>query len=153
MDSAQWVSRVEKSSLLQERMLLSELFQPQIMINALKQQTARTIRCSECTCSAYADVHESGSAAAGELKISMDQLHLICSFSKSKLPTSARVAASIDGLLLQGAMMVDGELTECSPDCSIFSPMPICYLAFVAHEEAKMFVGTGRVGVPLYVSN
>ncbi len=39
---AQWVSRVEKSSLLQERMLLSELFQPQIMINALKQQTART---------------------------------------------------------------------------------------------------------------
>ena len=83
----------------------------------------------------------------------MDQLHLICCFSKSKLPTSARVAASIDGLLLQGAMMVDGELTECSPDCSIFSPMPICYLAFVAHEEAKMFVGTGRVGVPLYVSN
>ena len=42
MDSAQWVSRVEKSSLLQERMLLSELFQPQILINALKQQTART---------------------------------------------------------------------------------------------------------------
>ena len=47
MHSAQWVSRVEKSSLLQERMLLSELFQPQIMINALKQQTARTIRRSE----------------------------------------------------------------------------------------------------------
>ena len=42
MHPAQWVSRVEKSSLLQERMLLSELFQPQIMINALKQQTART---------------------------------------------------------------------------------------------------------------
>jgi hypothetical protein len=56
VDSAQWVSRVEKSSLLQERMLLSELFQPQIMINALKQQTARTIRRSECTCSEYKDM-------------------------------------------------------------------------------------------------
>jgi len=38
-----WVQKVERNSLLQEPLLLHELFHPDTFLNALRQQTARYV--------------------------------------------------------------------------------------------------------------
>jgi dynein heavy chain 2 len=124
----QWVARLEKSALLSEPLHLSQLFKPEVMMNALRQQTAR------------------------ESKISMDNLRLACSFSRNKLPSSATVVCAVDGLLLQGAMLVEAQLSECTGDCPIFVPVPTCYLAYINKADAAQYVESGRVGLPLYSS-
>ena len=79
-----WRARALSGRLLDDDLDLSELFQPGTFLNALRQQTARTLRCS------------------------MDALKLVSSWSPKGLK-DAVLSLRVEGVLIQGAAF-DGKM-------------------------------------------
>uniref|UniRef100_A0A8C4RQF1 Cytoplasmic dynein 2 heavy chain 1 n=1 Tax=Erpetoichthys calabaricus TaxID=27687 RepID=A0A8C4RQF1_ERPCA len=101
-----WVEKAEKQTLLSDTLDLSELFHPDTFLNALRQDTARTMACS------------------------MDNLKCIASW-KGKI-TEAKLQVKIGGLQLEGCSFDGNRLSESQHDSPSVSAVPPCYMAWIS---------------------
>lgn len=111
------------SSLLSSPIDFSDLFYPNIFLNALRQTTSR------------------------QLRIPLDQLILSSAWTPSQLPPKQCV--QVHGLILQGATF-DSFLRETSVSSSAYSQAPTLFLAWTA--EASSTISGEQIQVPLYTS-
>ena len=104
---------------------LSDLFNPETFLMALRQQTARVAN------------------------LPMDSLILMSSFSNEL--SSAPMIINIKGLLLQGASFTSGVLQESAVDASGLTSLPTCSMAFIKDDEARSMISrTESLSAPLY---
>ncbi|OQS05963.1 dynein heavy chain [Thraustotheca clavata] len=123
----EWKEDCAKNILLSRPLDLSEVLQPGTFLNALRQQAARSLKCS------------------------MDGMKLISCWEKDKT-TGSIEWYSIGGLLLQGASFEGGVLQEPSSDGQELVAVPTCYIAYVRDEEREPYAKDACIKVPLYYS-
>ncbi|EGT58333.1 hypothetical protein CAEBREN_28930, partial [Caenorhabditis brenneri] len=114
----------KSSSILSSPIDFSDLFYPNIFLNALRQTTSR------------------------QLKIPLDQLILSSAWTPSQLPSKQCV--QVQGLLLQGATF-DSFLRETTVSSAAFSQAPILFLAWTAENSST--ISGEQIQVPLYSSS
>uniref|UniRef100_A0A8C4QBH8 Cytoplasmic dynein 2 heavy chain 1 n=1 Tax=Eptatretus burgeri TaxID=7764 RepID=A0A8C4QBH8_EPTBU len=120
------VKRLDKGTLLSDTINLSDLFHPQVFLNALRQQTARNI-------------HNS-----------MDTLRVVVSW-KGSIPT-AGLQVKVNGLLLEGGQFASGELTESPQDSPLVCPVPPCHLAWLPQALPGPYASESCISLPVYAS-
>ncbi|CAP30934.1 Protein CBG11861, partial [Caenorhabditis briggsae] len=114
----------KSSSILSSPIDFSDLFYPNIFLNALRQTTSR------------------------QLQIPLDQLILSSAWTPSQLPPKQCV--QVQGLLLQGATF-DSFLRETTVSSAAYVQAPILYLAWTSDSSSTI---TGeQIQVPLYNSS
>ncbi|KAG2456324.1 DYHC2 protein, partial [Polypterus senegalus] len=121
-----WVEKAEKQTLLSDTLDLSELFHPDTFLNALRQDTARTMACS------------------------MDNLKCIASW-KGKI-TEAKLQVKIGGLQLEGCSFDGNRLSESQHDSPSVSAVPPCYMAWISQDARGPYSPGDCISLPLYSS-
>ncbi|CAI2310079.1 unnamed protein product [Caenorhabditis sp. 36 PRJEB53466] len=117
-------SKSSSSSFLSSPIDFSDLFYPNIFLNALRQTTSRLLR------------------------IPLDQLSLSSAWTPSQLP--AKQCVQVQGLLLQGATF-DSFLRETTVSSAAHAQAPLLYLAWTAENSST--VSGEQIQVPLYNSS
>ncbi len=112
------------SGLLKQAVRLSELFNPAVFFNALRQQTAR------------------------QTKQAMDSLKLVASWAGS-LPGSVTVT----GLMIQGAAFQSGRLVDVSADHAPILPVEDCALAWIPKTDRDPYPLDKSTAVPVYLTS
>ncbi len=125
---SQWVSRVNKGSLLDNVLHLDDLYNPATFLNALRQQTARVS------------------------KSSMDTLKLVSQWGKGAKIRNAVLSMTVGGLSLQGAAFEGETLSECHSSASELSPVEAVTVAFVQRNEPSAYPEDSCIGLPLYLT-
>uniref|UniRef100_A0A8C9YIH5 Dynein cytoplasmic 2 heavy chain 1 n=1 Tax=Sander lucioperca TaxID=283035 RepID=A0A8C9YIH5_SANLU len=100
-----WVERAGRQALLSDTLDLSELFHPDTFLNALRQETARSMGCS------------------------MDSLVFVSSW-RSPI-AQAKLQVKVGGLQLEGCSFDGVHLCENQHDSPSVSAVPPCYMAWV----------------------
>uniref|UniRef100_A0A671UTR1 Cytoplasmic dynein 2 heavy chain 1 n=1 Tax=Sparus aurata TaxID=8175 RepID=A0A671UTR1_SPAAU len=100
-----WVERAGRQALLSDTLDLAELFHPDTFLNALRQETARSMGCS------------------------MDSLVFVSSW-RSPI-TQAKLQVKVGGLQLEGCSFDGVHLCENQHDSPSVSAVPPCYMAWV----------------------
>ncbi|KAI1893942.1 hypothetical protein AGOR_G00128840 [Albula goreensis] len=121
-----WVERAERQSLLTDTLDLSELFHPDTFLNALRQETARTMGCS------------------------MDSLKFVASW-KSRI-TEAKLQVKIGGLKLEGCSFDGNRLSENQHDSPSVSAVPACYIAWIPQSASGCYPPEECISLPVYTS-
>ncbi|KAL6471906.1 hypothetical protein MHYP_G00205560 [Metynnis hypsauchen] len=121
-----WVERVEKNTLLSDILDLSELFHPDTFLNALRQETARSMGCS------------------------MDSLKFVASW-KSQIP-GAKLQVKVGGLQLEGCKFDGNRLSENQHDSPSVSAVPACYMAWIPQSVSGSYSPEECVWLPVYTS-
>lgn len=104
-----WVECATSGNILNEEFDLSDLFHPEVFINAWRQRISRS------------------------LKVAVDELKMIVSFDQDKI-TSVNIV-KVKGLLLQGCILnINKMLEEGGKNLQEFTPLPVLYLSFVGRE-------------------
>uniref|UniRef100_A0A3Q2D7E6 Dynein cytoplasmic 2 heavy chain 1 n=1 Tax=Cyprinodon variegatus TaxID=28743 RepID=A0A3Q2D7E6_CYPVA len=103
-----WVERASRQALLSDILDLSELFHPDTFLNALRQETARSIGCS------------------------MDSLVFLTSW-KSPI-AQAKLQVKVGGLQLEGCRFDGVHLSENQHDSPSVSAVPTCYMAWAPQD-------------------
>ncbi|CAM9131219.1 unnamed protein product, partial [Ectocarpus sp. 4 AP-2014] len=130
---SRWEAGVARGDLLDKPIDLSNLFNPNTFLNALRQQTARLSGCS------------------------MDALKLVFSWDKGRLK-SAPLPATIEGLrqdtrkILQGAAFSGGTLHQQSPNDPEVAGVPDVTLAYVHKDKQRPYQADQAIETPLYFS-
>uniref|UniRef100_A0A8C7DMK0 Dynein cytoplasmic 2 heavy chain 1 n=1 Tax=Oncorhynchus kisutch TaxID=8019 RepID=A0A8C7DMK0_ONCKI len=106
-----WVERAERQVLLSDAVDLSELFHPDTFLNALRQETARSMGCS------------------------MDSLKFVSSW-KSPI-TEAQLQVKVGGLQLEGCSFDGARLSENRHDSPSVSAVPAYMLLLVTNTLQK----------------
>ncbi|XP_077466766.1 cytoplasmic dynein 2 heavy chain 1 isoform X1 [Stigmatopora argus] len=123
-----WVERAGKQALFSDTLDLSELFHPDTFLNALRQETARSLGCS------------------------MDGLVFTSSW-KSPI-VGAKLQVKIGGLQLEGCSFDGVHLCENQHDSPSVSAVPFCYMAWVPqHAIADQAATEESIWLPLYRSS
>ncbi|KAJ1446203.1 dynein heavy chain and region D6 of dynein motor-domain-containing protein [Pelagophyceae sp. CCMP2097] len=123
---ATWDARARSGALLQQPLRLTDVFRPSTFLNALRQLTARTAKCS------------------------MDELVLVSAWSQARVGAAVSVVA--DGLLLQGAELRGTDLVEAAPDAAEFVAVPPLALGFAVRDAANpRGAAHGKLVVPVYI--
>jgi dynein heavy chain 2 len=125
-----WRSQAERKALLEDSLLLGDLFSPATFINALRQQTAR------------------------KLGTAIDCVKMICSWEQngsSAVGASCPLPCTLSGLVLQGAAF-HGSLREAAPEASEMSPAPPVVVGFVEKDVRDVYPEGSAVSVPVYLS-
>ncbi|XP_075905861.1 cytoplasmic dynein 2 heavy chain 1 [Nelusetta ayraudi] len=122
-----WVERAGRQALLSDTLDLSELFHPDTFLNALRQETARSMACS------------------------MDGLVFVSSW---RSPISqAKLQVKVGGLQLEGCSFDGVHLCENQHDSPSVSAVPTCYMAWVTQNSAAGVTGSDEnIWLPLYTS-
>ncbi|KAG7249358.1 hypothetical protein CRUP_009300, partial [Coryphaenoides rupestris] len=102
-----WVERAGRQALLSDTLDLSDLFHPDTFLNALRQETARSMNCS------------------------MDSLKFVTSWRNPI--QEARLQVKVGGLQLEGCTFDGARLSENQHDSPSVSAVPPCYMAWVPH--------------------
>lgn len=123
-----WVERVTGGSLLSSKLDLSELFRPEILLNALRQQTARLTR------------------------VPVDNLKLVAGPEPKSL-VNCRLPVTVSGMLLQGCGFEGGRLSESHPDAPSFIPISSYCLGWVSTTDPEPFPEGNVVPTPVYLSS
>uniref|UniRef100_A0A3Q2VKF8 Cytoplasmic dynein 2 heavy chain 1 n=1 Tax=Haplochromis burtoni TaxID=8153 RepID=A0A3Q2VKF8_HAPBU len=118
-----WVERANRQALLSDILDLSELFHPDTFLNALRQETARTMSCS------------------------MDSLVFVSSWRSSI--AQAKLQVKIGGLQLEGCSFDGVHLCENQHDSPSVSAVPTCYMAWVP----QVCMSEESICLPLYTSS
>uniref|UniRef100_A0A3Q4HAW8 Cytoplasmic dynein 2 heavy chain 1 n=1 Tax=Neolamprologus brichardi TaxID=32507 RepID=A0A3Q4HAW8_NEOBR len=118
-----WVERANRQALLSDILDLSELFHPDTFLNALRQETARTMSCS------------------------MDSLVFVSSW-RSPI-AQAKLQVKIGGLQLEGCSFDGVHLCENQHDSPSVSAVPTCYMAWVP----QVCTSEESICLPLYTSS
>lgn len=123
-----WRSAASKGTLLDEPLMLRDVFNPSTFVNALRQQTAR------------------------KLGAAIDRVALACSWEGDAraLRKVCPLPVQLSGLLLQGASFPSGSLRETQSDASELSPAPTVTVGFVLAEDA--LVDGLTLPVPVYLN-
>ncbi|XP_064157010.1 dynein cytoplasmic 2 heavy chain 1 isoform X2 [Anguilla rostrata] len=121
-----WVERAERQSLLSDTLDLSELFHPDTFLNALRQETARTMGCS------------------------MDSLKFVASW-KSRIP-EAKLQVKIGGLKLEGCSFDGKHLSENQHDSPSVSAVPPCHIAWIPQSSSGCYPPEECISLPVYTS-
>mmetsp|Transcript_48427 Transcript_48427/g.125634 ORF Transcript_48427/g.125634 Transcript_48427/m.125634 type:complete len:152 (-) Transcript_48427:235-690(-) len=114
---------MQAGNLLAEPVLLSQLMNPQIFLNALRQECAR------------------------RLQQPLDSLVLISAFEKSQLDSGNAPVASIENLFLQGASY-SGQLMDAAADAPTLVGVPHIYVSF--GTKSSLQSSGDSVSVPVY---
>ena len=132
---AKWKTASNKGSsgLLNDPLVLGDLFNPATFINALRQQTAR------------------------KLNTAIDRVKMICSWEKDpkSLKSVCPLLCILSGLLLQGASFHGGTLQTSSPEASEMTPTPHVTIGFVPCDydpDSNRDRDLGSIGIPVYLS-
>uniref|UniRef100_A0A3B4GDC8 Cytoplasmic dynein 2 heavy chain 1 n=1 Tax=Pundamilia nyererei TaxID=303518 RepID=A0A3B4GDC8_9CICH len=121
-----WVERANRQALLSDILDLSELFHPDTFLNALRQETARTMSCS------------------------MDSLVFVSSW-RSPI-AQAKLQVKIGGLQLEGCSFDGVHLCENQHDSPSVSAVPTCYMAWVPQVCIPQTLEES-ICLPLYTSS
>uniref|UniRef100_A0AAV2J329 Cytoplasmic dynein 2 heavy chain 1 n=1 Tax=Knipowitschia caucasica TaxID=637954 RepID=A0AAV2J329_KNICA len=122
-----WVERSARQTLLSDVLDLSELFHPDTFLNALRQQTARSMGCS------------------------MDNLFFATSW-KTQI-AQAKIQVKVGGLQLEGCSFDGAHLSENKHDSPSVSAVPPCYMAWVPQKtSAEHGSSEDRIWLPLYTT-
>eukprot|EP00817_Percolomonadidae_sp_ATCC50343_P006451 CAMPEP_0117419094 /NCGR_PEP_ID=MMETSP0758-20121206/738_1 /TAXON_ID=63605 /ORGANISM="Percolomonas cosmopolitus, Strain AE-1 (ATCC 50343)" /LENGTH=1572 /DNA_ID=CAMNT_0005199979 /DNA_START=400 /DNA_END=5115 /DNA_ORIENTATION=- len=117
---------------------LKYFFNPDVFLNAFKQQSARTRNVPVDNLKYLATIWE-GQPSAASLK---DQMGL---------------SIQIEGLLLQGAGFNGASLSELSSDAPPVSVMPRCYLSWMPEKDIEKFTKNelhqSSVSLPIYLTS
>ena len=103
-----WAEKVRSDSLLSSELDLSELFQPSVFLNALRQQTARAT------------------------STPMDSLKFVANFGQSS--PGMKVSCKITGLRIQGATFDGRLLAETQRDSAAMLSIPACNAGWVPQD-------------------
>uniref|UniRef100_A0A8C9SU16 Dynein cytoplasmic 2 heavy chain 1 n=1 Tax=Scleropages formosus TaxID=113540 RepID=A0A8C9SU16_SCLFO len=112
-----WVERAERNTLMSDILDLSELFHPDTFLNALRQETARSMGCS------------------------MDSLKFVASW-KTRIP-EAKLQVKVGGLQLEGCSFDGSCLSENqhdSPSVSAVPPSSPTHMDLILHLHLPSFV-------------
>lgn len=125
-----WRSASAKGSLLQEPLVLGDLFNPATFINALRQQTAR------------------------KLGAAIDTVKMVCSWDKDsrKLEADCPLPVVFTGLFLQGASFHSGSLQDSAPEASEMAAAPNVCVGFVAQDAKDPYGRGAAIGIPAYLT-
>ncbi|KAF4787703.1 hypothetical protein TURU_168391 [Turdus rufiventris] len=105
LNQKNWVEKAEKEKLLSDTLDLSELFHPDTFLNALRQETARVMRCS------------------------VDSLKFTASW-KGRIQ-EGKLQVKISGLQLEGCRFDGNRLSENLHDSPSVSSVLPCYMAWI----------------------
>ncbi|XP_015254521.1 PREDICTED: cytoplasmic dynein 2 heavy chain 1 [Cyprinodon variegatus] len=123
-----WVERASRQALLSDILDLSELFHPDTFLNALRQETARSIGCS------------------------MDSLVFLTSW-KSPI-AQAKLQVKVGGLQLEGCRFDGVHLSENQHDSPSVSAVPTCYMAWAPQGSAAGSADSQEsLWLPLYTNS
>ncbi|PRP81711.1 hypothetical protein PROFUN_10811 [Planoprotostelium fungivorum] len=123
-----WVERVNNDTLLKTPMDLGELFRPETLINALRQQTARA------------------------LGVSLDQLKLV-SGPDAKSLGNCKLPIVVSNLQLQGCGFEGGRLSESSSDGPSLVTIPSYSIGWILNKEPDPFPPANTVNVAVYYTS
>ncbi|XP_037123246.1 cytoplasmic dynein 2 heavy chain 1 isoform X1 [Syngnathus acus] len=123
-----WVEHAGKQTLLSDTLDLSELFHPDTFLNALRQETARSLGCS------------------------MDSLVFASSWRDPIV--GAKLQVKVGGLQLEGCSFDGVHLCENQHDSPSVSAVPLCYMAWVSQNStADHAASEESIWLPLYSSS
>ncbi|KAM9317805.1 cytoplasmic dynein 2 heavy chain 1 [Pholidichthys leucotaenia] len=123
-----WVERASRQALLSDILDLSELFHPDTFLNALRQETARSMGCS------------------------MDSLVFVSSWRSPV--AQAKLQVKVGGLQLEGCSFDGAHLCENRHDSPSVSAVPPCYMAWVPQNTAADSTASEEsIWLPLYTSS
>uniref|UniRef100_A0A671UTN4 Cytoplasmic dynein 2 heavy chain 1 n=1 Tax=Sparus aurata TaxID=8175 RepID=A0A671UTN4_SPAAU len=123
-----WVERAGRQALLSDTLDLAELFHPDTFLNALRQETARSMGCS------------------------MDSLVFVSSW-RSPI-TQAKLQVKVGGLQLEGCSFDGVHLCENQHDSPSVSAVPPCYMAWVPQNSAADSTASEEsIWLPLYTNS
>ncbi|XP_041850617.1 cytoplasmic dynein 2 heavy chain 1 [Melanotaenia boesemani] len=123
-----WVERASRQALLSDILDLSELFHPDTFLNALRQETARSMGCS------------------------MDSLVFVSSW-KSPI-AQAKLQVKVGGLQLEGCRFDGNHLSENQHDSPSVSAVPPCYMAWIPQSSAADPTASDEsIWLPLYTNS
>ncbi|XP_068612804.1 cytoplasmic dynein 2 heavy chain 1 isoform X2 [Brachionichthys hirsutus] len=122
-----WVERAARQALLSDVLDLSELFHPDTFLNALRQETARSMGCS------------------------MDSLVFVSSWSRPI--ARAELQVKVGGLQLEGCSFDGVHLCENQHNSPSVSAVPLCYMAWVPQVCVYSTASEESIWLPLYTSS
>jgi len=130
-----WVKRVASSRMLDQGVTLSDFLRPDVFLNALRQQTARTLR------------------------VSIDSLHLVATFDSGLMGSAmSPLPVHVQSLILEGCAfdshkMVLSEGQRNSPLVSVLPQLTIAWMDRATHPERVVSSarGAATVSMPIYV--
>ncbi|XP_034460809.1 cytoplasmic dynein 2 heavy chain 1 isoform X1 [Hippoglossus hippoglossus] len=123
-----WVERAGRQALLSDTLDLSELFHPDTFLNALRQETARSMGCS------------------------MDSLVFVSTW-RSPI-AQAKLQVKVGGLQLEGCSFDGVRLCENQHNSPSVSAVPPCYMAWVPQTSAAdSSASEETIWLPLYTSS
>ncbi|XP_056467776.1 cytoplasmic dynein 2 heavy chain 1 isoform X1 [Gadus chalcogrammus] len=123
-----WVERAGRQALLADTLDLSDLFHPDTFLNALRQETARSMNCS------------------------MDSLKFVTSWMRPI--QEAKLQVKVGGLQLEGCSFDGTRLSENQHDSPSVSAVPPCYMAWVTHSSSSSSAGLQEcIWLPVYSSS
>ncbi|XP_068037518.1 cytoplasmic dynein 2 heavy chain 1 isoform X5 [Anomalospiza imberbis] len=121
-----WVEKAEKQKLLSDTLDLSELFHPDTFLNALRQETARVMRCS------------------------VDSLKFTASW-KGRIQ-EGKLQVKISGLQLEGCRFDGNRLSENLHDSPSVSSVLPCYMAWIPQDAYGPYSPEECISLPVYTS-
>jgi dynein heavy chain 2 len=124
-----WVEKAHAGTLLSGAAIdLSELFHPDTFLNAMRQQTARTLKCS------------------------MDDLKSATKWNSTEvLGTSCSVR--LDGLQLEGCTFDGNRFLENERNSPTISSLPACTFAWVPKDAPENYPSSDCIWLPVYYSS
>ncbi|MFT7803200.1 cytoplasmic dynein 2 heavy chain 1 [Arapaima gigas] len=121
-----WVERAERNTLTSDTLDLSELFHPDTFLNALRQETARSMGCS------------------------MDSLKFVASW-KTRIP-EAKLQVKVGGLQLEGCSFDGSRLSENQHESPSVSAVPPCHMAWIPQGASDCYPPEECISLPVYAS-
>ncbi|MED6252087.1 hypothetical protein ATANTOWER_006838, partial [Ataeniobius toweri] len=113
-----WIERANRQALLSDILDLSELFHPDTFLNALRQETARSIGCS------------------------MDSLVFLSSWRSPV--AQAKIQVKVGGLQLEGCRFDGVHLSENQHDSPSVSAVPACHMAWAPQLPSDFSLNSSR---------
>merc|ERR1711976_51170 len=111
-------------NLLNQPISLTQLIQPKVFLNALRQQTARVSK-----------------QAIGSLK-------LVAAWNPGLV--KAPVKVTVQGMLLQGCTFEGNQLSRLRQDSGLFLPLPDVTLAYIPEDHPEPY-NRNALAIPVYV--
>jgi len=125
----EWLDSVRSGAALSKPVFLASMFNPQVFLNALRQQTSRT----------------------SEPPVAIDDLRLVCVWGEAASRSMGTLPCALCGLSLQGALFTaGGTLSDARADTPTVVPLPTCIIAFIPKHLDDPQPDAGSVMLPVY---
>ncbi|EGR28544.1 hypothetical protein IMG5_173090 [Ichthyophthirius multifiliis] len=108
-----WIESLKNQQLLEKPLNLSDLFHPEIFLNAVRQKTARNIQ------------------------VPLNELKIVASLQENII--QADIIVKIKGVLLQGCSIQDGFLIDSGNELPEFVDLPILNIAFIPKNQDEFY--------------